>query len=67
VTSGFAMRFHPLLKSWRAHLGVDYGAPTGTPVRSVGDGVVEFAGRRTAMATSSRCSTATIAARSTPT
>lgn len=46
VTSGFAMRFHPLQKSWRAHLGVDYGAPTGTPVRAVGDGVVKFAGRQ---------------------
>ena len=46
VTSGFAMRFHPLLRSWRAHLGVDYGAPTGTAVRSVGDGVVQFAGRQ---------------------
>jgi murein DD-endopeptidase MepM/ murein hydrolase activator NlpD len=44
VTSGFSMRFHPILQKWRAHLGVDYGAPTGTPVRSVGDGVVEFAG-----------------------
>lgn len=44
VTSGFAMRFHPILQRWRAHLGVDYGAPTGTPVRTVGDGVVEFAG-----------------------
>jgi murein DD-endopeptidase MepM/ murein hydrolase activator NlpD len=44
VTSGFAMRFHPILRQWRAHLGVDYGAPTGTPVRTVGDGVVEFAG-----------------------
>ncbi|HSV34965.1 MAG TPA: M23 family metallopeptidase [Ramlibacter sp.] len=44
VTSGFAMRFHPILHRWRAHLGVDYGAATGTPVRSVGDGVVEFAG-----------------------
>ncbi len=44
VTSGFAMRFHPILQKWRAHLGVDYGAPTGTPVRSVGDGLVEFAG-----------------------
>ena len=44
VTSGFAMRFHPLMQKWRAHLGVDYGAPTGTPVRAVGDGVVEFAG-----------------------
>ena len=44
VTSGFSMRFHPILQTWRAHLGVDYGAPTGTAVRSVGDGVVEFAG-----------------------
>jgi murein DD-endopeptidase MepM/ murein hydrolase activator NlpD len=46
VTSRFAMRFHPLLRSWRAHLGVDYGAPTGTPVLAVGDGVVQFAGRQ---------------------
>lgn len=46
VTSGFAMRFHPILQNWRAHNGVDYGAPTGTPVRSVGDGVVESAGRQ---------------------
>ena len=44
VTSGFAMRFHPLMQKWRAHLGVDYGAPSGTPVRVVGDGVVDFAG-----------------------
>ncbi|HEY1090420.1 MAG TPA: peptidoglycan DD-metalloendopeptidase family protein [Burkholderiaceae bacterium] len=44
VTSGFTMRFHPILKTWRAHLGVDYGAPSGTAVRSVGDGTVEFAG-----------------------
>ena len=44
VTSGFKMRFHPILQTWRAHLGVDYAAPTGTPVRSVGDGVVETAG-----------------------
>ncbi|MBC5764904.1 M23 family metallopeptidase [Ramlibacter sp. GTP1] len=44
VTSGFAMRFHPILNQWRAHKGVDYGAPTGTAVRAVGDGVVEFAG-----------------------
>jgi murein DD-endopeptidase MepM/ murein hydrolase activator NlpD len=44
VTSGFAMRFHPILQKWRAHLGVDYAAPTGTPVRSIGDGIVEFAG-----------------------
>jgi murein DD-endopeptidase MepM/ murein hydrolase activator NlpD len=44
VTSGFKMRLHPILQTWRQHLGVDYAAPTGTPVRSVGDGVVEFAG-----------------------
>lgn len=44
VTSGFKMRFHPILQTWKAHLGVDYAAPTGTPVRTVGDGVVEFAG-----------------------
>lgn len=44
VTSGFAMRMHPILNQWRAHKGVDYGAPRGTPVRAVGDGLVEFAG-----------------------
>ncbi len=44
ITSGFAMRMHPILRQWRAHLGVDYAAPTGTPARTVGDGVVEFAG-----------------------
>lgn len=44
VTSGFSMRFHPILQTWRAHLGVDYAAPQGTPVRNVGQGVVETAG-----------------------
>ncbi|AOG23262.1 M23 family metallopeptidase [Acidovorax sp. RAC01] len=44
VSSGFAMRMHPILKTWRAHLGTDFAAPTGTAVRTVGDGVVEFAG-----------------------
>lgn len=44
VTSGFKMRFHPILHTWKAHLGTDYAAPTGTPVRSVGDAVVDFAG-----------------------
>lgn len=33
-------RFHPVLKQFRAHLGTDYAAPTGTPIRTVGDGVV---------------------------
>lgn len=44
VTSGFKMRFHPIHKVWKRHLGVDYAAPTGTPVRAVGDGVIDFAG-----------------------
>ena len=44
VTSGFAMRMHPIMQSWRQHNGVDYAAPLGTAVRSVGDGIVEFAG-----------------------
>jgi murein DD-endopeptidase MepM/ murein hydrolase activator NlpD len=44
VSSGFAMRMHPILNSWRQHNGIDYAAPTGTTVRSVGDGTVEFAG-----------------------
>jgi murein DD-endopeptidase MepM/ murein hydrolase activator NlpD len=46
VTSGFAMRFHPILHRWKAHLGTDYGAVTGTPVRTVGEGVVAFAGEQ---------------------
>jgi murein DD-endopeptidase MepM/ murein hydrolase activator NlpD len=45
VTSGFTMgRFHPILQRWRAHTGVDYGAPTGTGVKATADGIVEFAG-----------------------
>jgi murein DD-endopeptidase MepM/ murein hydrolase activator NlpD len=44
VTSGFSMRMHPIHNTWRRHLGVDYAAPTGTAVRSVGEGTVSFAG-----------------------
>ena len=44
VSSGYGMRFHPISGTRKAHLGVDYAAPTGTPVRTIGDGVVEFAG-----------------------
>lgn len=47
ITSGFAMRIHPMSMSWKQHAGVDYAAPTGTPVRSVADGVVDFAGWQT--------------------
>ncbi|MGB7435541.1 MAG: M23 family metallopeptidase [Candidatus Acidiferrum sp.] len=46
VTSHFSKaRFHPILKVYRPHLGTDYGAPTGTPVQTIGSGRVEFAGR----------------------
>jgi murein DD-endopeptidase MepM/ murein hydrolase activator NlpD len=44
VSSGYGMRFHPISGRQKAHLGVDYAAPTGTPVRTIGDGVVSFAG-----------------------
>ena len=45
ISSGFSRnRFHPILHRTRAHLGVDYAAPRGTPVRAIGDGRVSFAG-----------------------
>lgn len=45
ITSHFSMhRFHPILKEYRPHLGIDYAAPTGTPVQTIGDGRVIFAG-----------------------
>ena len=47
VTSHFSKtRFHPILKTYRPHLGTDYGAPTGTPVQTIGSGRVLFAGRK---------------------
>ena len=46
ISSGFSWnRFHPVKKEWTAHPAVDYAAPEGTPVRTVGDGVVLVAGR----------------------
>ncbi|OGS52753.1 MAG: hypothetical protein A3J79_05325 [Elusimicrobia bacterium RIFOXYB2_FULL_62_6] len=39
-------RFHPVLKYIRPHLGIDYAAPSGTPVSAVADGAVTFAGRK---------------------
>ena len=45
ITSHFSnARFHPILKEYRPHLGIDYGAPAGTPVQTNGDGKVIFAG-----------------------
>jgi murein DD-endopeptidase MepM/ murein hydrolase activator NlpD len=47
ITSHFSLhRFHPILKEYRAHLGIDYGAPTGTPVQTIGEGKVIFAGMK---------------------
>ncbi len=44
ITSGFGVRNHPVYGYSRKHSGVDYAAPTGTPVRTIGDGTVSFAG-----------------------
>jgi murein DD-endopeptidase MepM/ murein hydrolase activator NlpD len=45
ITSGFGMRFHPILGYSRFHRGIDFGAVRGTPIRAVTDGIVAFAGR----------------------
>jgi len=47
VTSHFSRaRFHPILKTYRPHMGTDYGAPVGTSVQTIGSGRVAFAGRK---------------------
>ncbi|MBP7549213.1 MAG: M23 family metallopeptidase [Gemmatimonadaceae bacterium] len=46
ISSGFGRRKHPVLGTWRQHQGMDYAANSGTPVRSIGDGVVVFTGRK---------------------
>ncbi|HZB15129.1 MAG TPA: peptidoglycan DD-metalloendopeptidase family protein [Chryseolinea sp.] len=44
ISSRYTMkRFHPVQKRWKAHLGTDFAAPKGTPIRAVGDGLVEEA------------------------
>jgi len=40
MASGFGMRLHPILKSWRMHNGMDFTAPTGTPIFASGNGKV---------------------------
>jgi murein DD-endopeptidase MepM/ murein hydrolase activator NlpD len=44
ISSGFSMRVHPISGVWKAHKGVDYAAPLGTPIKASADGVVDFVG-----------------------
>ncbi|MDA0237957.1 MAG: peptidoglycan DD-metalloendopeptidase family protein [Proteobacteria bacterium] len=47
VTSGFSTyRLHPILKKWRSHKGVDYGAPTGTPIMAASKGTIRYLGTK---------------------
>lgn len=46
ISSGFSRRFHPILQTWRAHQGVDYAAPTGTPIRATANATVDFVGKQ---------------------
>lgn len=47
ISSGFSKRrYHPVLKKWRAHKGIDYAAATGTPIRTTANGKISFMGRK---------------------
>ncbi len=41
ISSGYTMRrYHPITKTWKSHPAIDYAAPTGTPIKTVGDGTI---------------------------
>lgn len=45
ISSGFSMkRFHPITKTWKSHPAIDYAAPRGTPIKTVGDGTISNKG-----------------------
>jgi murein DD-endopeptidase MepM/ murein hydrolase activator NlpD len=46
ITSGYGMRVNPILGYSMMHQGIDFGAPTGTPIFAAGNGVVEFIGQK---------------------
>jgi murein DD-endopeptidase MepM/ murein hydrolase activator NlpD len=46
VSSKFGKRKHPIHKRWKMHNGIDFAAPTGTPIRATGDGMVDYIGRK---------------------
>lgn len=46
LSSGYGMRMHPILGYNKMHKGLDFAAPTGTPIYAAGDGIVEYIGRR---------------------
>jgi len=44
IASGFGMRLHPIFKTWRMHAGIDFSAPSGTPIYATGDAQVSRVG-----------------------
>src|SRR5699024_3605760 len=46
ISSKFGMRKHPIRGKWTGHKGVDYAAPSGTPIHATADGTIEFVGQQ---------------------